>query len=303
MNKRTAFLFPGQGSQYAGMFEPIKECSIAKDFLSQFEEKLHYRFDALDDEALQQTHITQPALYTMSAIYAALLKEEGIIPQFVAGHSLGEFSGLLAAGFFSFQDGLDIVTLRGKLMQEVSRQSAGKMAAIIGLPTGTVVEICSECSQYGVISAVNFNSPSQTVISGQTEALQKACELAKASKAKLVIPLSVSAAFHSPLMEPLRDEFGKAFQTVALSDATIPVIQNVDALPHQQRQIIVENLISQLHKPVLWQNSIETLLQLGVNHFVEVGPKKVLAGLIKHLPFPVLVSEEWMKSKGTNNGH
>jgi len=298
MNKKTAFLFPGQGSQYAGMFDLVKDTSVAKDYIAQFEDRLHYRFDSFKEEALQQTWVTQPALFTMSAIYTTLLKEEGICPQFVAGHSLGEFSALLAAQFFSFQDGLATVCLRGKLMQEVSSHSEGKMAAIIGLPREIVVSICEECSVFGIVSAVNFNSPNQTVISGQTDALQKACELAKASKAKLVVPLSVSAAFHSSLMEPLREPFGKAFQSISLSDASVPVIQNVDALPHQQKQIIVENLISQLHKPVLWQDSIETLLSLGVNTFIEAGPKKVLTGLMKHLPFQTLPSEEWIKAKG-----
>ena len=303
MNKRTAFLFPGQGSQYAGMFEPVKQYQIAKDFISQYEDQLHYRFNNLTEEELQQTHITQPALYTMSAIYTSLLKEEGIIPHYVAGHSLGEFSALYAAGFFSFADGLSIVTLRGKLMQEVANQSTGKMAAIIGLPRNTIVEICAECSQYGVVSAVNFNSPMQTVISGQTEALQKACELAKASKAKLVVPLAVSAAFHSRLMTPLREPFRKALHSLTLHDTAIPIIQNVDALPHQQHQVIAENLISQLHQPVLWQDSIETLLSLGVTYFVEAGPKKVLAGLMKLLPFQMVISEEWVKVKGTTNDH
>jgi [acyl-carrier-protein] S-malonyltransferase len=303
MNNRIAFLFPGQGSQYAGMFEPVKHCQIAKDYIAQFENQLHYRFDTLKEEELQQTHITQPALYTMSAIYSSLLKEEGIIPHFVAGHSLGEFSALFAAGFFSFYDGLSIVTYRGKLMQEVANQSTGKMAAIIGLPRTTIIEICAECSQYGIVSAVNFNSPTQTVISGQSEALQKACELAKASKAKLVVPLAVSAAFHSQLMAPLRDPFEKTLQSLALHDTNIPIIQNVDAQPHQQKQVIVENLISQLHKPVLWQDSIDTLISLGVNYFVEAGPKKVLTGLMKLLPFQMVISEEWMKAKGTTNGH
>lgn len=298
MNKKTAFLFPGQGSQYAGMFDLVKDTSVAKQYIAQFEDRLHYRFDSLQEERLQQTEVTQPALFTMSAIYTTLLMEEGICPQFVAGHSLGEFSAILAAQFFSFEEGLAVVSLRGKLMQQSSSHSEGKMAAIIGLPRETVVSICEECSAYGVVSAVNFNSSNQTVISGQTEALQKACERAKALKARLVIPLAVSAAFHSSLMEPLREPFRKAFQSISLSDASIPVIQNVDALPHQQKQIIVENLISQLHKPVLWQNSIDTLLSLGVNTFVEAGPKKVLTGLIKHLPFQILSSEEWIKAKG-----
>jgi [acyl-carrier-protein] S-malonyltransferase len=188
-------------------------------------------------------------------------------------------------------------------MQEVSNQSTGKMAAIIGLPRTTVVDICAECSQYGIVSAVNFNSPMQTVISGQTEALQKACELAKASKAKLVVPLAVSAAFHSQLMTPLREPFGKALQSLTLHDTAIPIIQNVDALPHQQHQVITENLISQLHQPVLWQDTIDTLLSLGVNYFVEAGPKKVLTGLMKLLPFQIVISEEWVKAKGTTNDH
>lgn len=298
MTMKTAFLFPGQGSQYAGMFEHVKHEACAKELMDQFEQQLHFRFDSLSDEELQQTHITQPALYTMSAIYFTLFKEAGILPDFVAGHSLGEFSALYAAGFYSFADGLSIVSLRGKLMQEVSKHSSGKMAAIIGLPKDTVLDLCEACSQIGMVKAVNFNSPLQTVISGQPEAIARACEMAKTAKAKLVVPLPVSAAFHSPWMEPLRTPFREAFQNIALQDAQIPVIQNVDAQPHQQKQVIVENLVSQLHYPVLWVDSVDKLIALGARKFVEIGPKKVLTGLMKPLPFSVVISEEWIKMKG-----
>lgn len=297
MRIKTAFLFPGQGSQYVGMFEHIRHENCAKDFMDQFEHHLHVRFDSLSDDELQQTQFTQPALYTMSAIYFTLFQEAGILPDFVAGHSLGEFSALYAAGFFSFADGLSIVSIRGKLMQEVSRQSAGKMAAIIGLERDAVLDICNDCSQVGLVKAVNFNAPLQTVISGQPEAVIKACEMAKTAKAKLVVSLPVSAAFHSPYMEPLRTPFREAFRNMALMDAKIPVIQNMDAQPHQQKQVIVENLISQLHSPVLWVDTIEKLIALGARSFVESGPKKVLTGLMKLLPYPVVVSEEWIKNE------
>lgn len=184
-------------------------------------------------------------------------------------------------------------------MQEVSTHSSGKMAAIIGLPKDTVLDLCEVCNQIGMVKAVNFNSPMQTVISGQPEAVAKACEMAKTAKAKLVVPLPVSAAFHSPFMEPLREPFREAFHDIALTDPKIPIIQNVDAQPHQQKQIIVENLISQLHSPVLWVDSIDKLIALGARQFIEIGPKKVLAGLMKLLPYRVVVSEEWIKNERT----
>lgn len=278
---KVAFIFPGQGSHYKGMFEKVAKFEVAKKYLEIFKRILGYSFENMTDEELLPTRITQPTLYTMSAIHFEILKELGFNPFIVAGHSLGEFSALFASEFFSFENGLIIVSYRGEIMEEVSKTIPGGMAAIIGLNEEEVCEICSKFSNSGVIEPVNFNSPDQIVISGTIDALDKACELAKEKGAKMVKKLNVSAPFHSSMMRPIREKFEKKLSEFNFSKPKFPIVQNYDGEVHSDPLIIKRNLILQLSNPVLWNKSLETMKARGVREFIEVGPKKVLTNICK----------------------
>jgi [acyl-carrier-protein] S-malonyltransferase len=290
---KTAFIFPGQGSQYVGMgrdfFENDPESRALfrhADALLGFELST-LCFDGPEEE-LRQTCNTQPAIFLQSMV--ALRKMTGRKPDMVAGHSLGEYSALVAAGALSFEDGLQLVRLRGELMQKAGEEQRGTMAAIVGLLPETVEAICAEASSAGIIQPANFNSPGQIVISGSVEGVRKAMELAKARGAKLVKELVVSGAFHSPLMASARDGLRKKLDETPLQDAAIPVYTNVAAEPVTKAEELRDMLSRQLTHPVRWEESIIHMVRDGADSFVEIGPGKVLQGLVKRIAAHVAVS-------------
>jgi [acyl-carrier-protein] S-malonyltransferase len=296
MNK-VAFIFPGQGSQYEGMIEPIRDFQITQYYLDEFQKILGYRFEDLTNEEMLPTNITQPVLFTVSCIYFEILKEKGYKPFILAGHSLGEYSALYAAGFFTYETGLQIVTARGLLMSQINQETPGKMAALIGSNETLVKEICMECSKIGVCESVNYNSLEQTIISGQIEAIDFACKMAKEKGIKLVIPLQVSAPFHSSLMQKMAVCFSDELEHHRFESPKIPIVQNFDANVHQEPTRIKKNLVLQLDHPVMWRQSIEELMNRGVKEIVEVGPKKVLTGLLKKTNVKALAVEDLLQNK------
>ena len=232
------------------------------------------------DEQLKQTNVTQPAVFLHSVITALCLGEE-FNPSMVAGHSLGEFSALVAAGAISFEDGLKLVAARANAMQKACEANPGLMAAIIGLPDEKVEEICAEVSADGeVVVAANYNCPGQLVISGTVNAINKACEALKAAGAKRALPLKVGGAFHSPLMQPAKDELQAAIEQTQFSAPKFPVYQNVDGKPHTDPEEIKQNLIAQLTSSVRWTSSVQNMIADGADDFTECGPGKALQGMI-----------------------
>jgi len=285
---KTAFIFPGQASQYVGMGKDLYEkYDIAKNYYDQANDILGFdlktiSFSGPEDE-LKQTKTTQPAIFVVSVIVYELLKAKGFKPDFVAGHSLGEYAALVAAGVVSFKDALEIVKLRGAEMQKAGENNPGTMAAVVGLTSQQVIEVCKKAETAGIVQAANFNSPAQTVISGSVAGVQEAMKTAKESGAKIVKELVVSGAFHSPLMssavEPLKAELAaKVF-----NNAEITVIPNVTALPNRSASEMKELLVMQVTAPVKWSESVELMIKEGVTRFVEVGPGKVLQGLVKSI--------------------
>jgi [acyl-carrier-protein] S-malonyltransferase len=293
---RIAFIFPGQGSQYEGMIDPIRNHNITQKFLDEFHQILGYRVEDLSEDELLPTNITQPALFTVSCIYHEILKEKGYQPFIVAGHSLGEFSALYASGFFTFKTGLQIVTIRGSLMSQINEETPGKMVAIIGLTEKIVEDTCLEANKMGIVEAVNYNSLQQTIISGEIEAVDFACQIAKQKGAKLIIPLKVSAPFHSSLMQKMAERFSIELEQIKIEPPKLPIIQNYDGQIHQNSEMIKQNLVLQLYHPVLWRQSMEELINRGVQEVIEVGPKKVLSGLLKKVNVTVVSSEDFVKT-------
>ncbi len=296
MNDQTAFIFPGQGSQYHGMADSLKEWAPAKPFFDEFKHQLGYDFTSMSDEELSITQVTQPSLFTISCIHFEYLASLGYSPIITAGHSLGEYSAMYAAGAFSFADGLSLVAYRGKLMHEVSLKDAGKMAAIIGLDYEQVCMVCSECSQKGeIVEAVNINAKNQTVISGNHQAVETACLKAKEAGAKRAIVLPVSAPFHSSIMRNIREDFIKKIEQVSFQRPKFMVVQNVDGKVHQDPMRLKQNLIMQLYSPVRWVDCMKELGYRGAKTFIECGPKKVLSSLGKNMGLEILSSEELIK--------
>ena len=279
-----AFVFPGQGSQYVGMSKKIPDSSLKKELFTKASEILEFDLLELCDngpnEKLTSTENTQPALFTVSSIYDLMLKDKKIKPDFVAGHSLGEYSALFSAGVFGFEDGIKLVRKRGLLMKEASEKAPGKMLAVIGLSDDKINDIVKEASNFGVIVAANFNSPGQVVLSGSDSAINEAVTIAKKYGARLAKVLNVSAPFHSPLMSPIIEEMSRYIDSVNFKDPEIPIIQNVTGEVITDISEIKENLKKQLTRAVLWTKSILTMQKNGVNEFYEVGPKNVLKGLI-----------------------
>lgn len=280
----VAYVFPGQGAQFVGMGKELYESnSKAKELFDQANEILGYRITDVmfegTDEDLKQTKVTQPAVFLHSVITALCM--EDFHPAMVAGHSLGEFSALVAAGALRFEDGLRLVYARAMAMQKACEATPSTMAAIIKLPDETIEKICAEISaEGGVVVPANYNSPGQVVISGSVESVKEACAKLKEAGAKRALPLAVGGAFHSPLMEPARLELAEAIEAAPIVAPICPVYQNVDALPHTDPIEIKNNLLKQLTSPVRWTQSVQNMISDGMTDFVECGPGEVLAGLI-----------------------
>lgn len=283
-----AFVFPGQGAQFVGMGKDLYENSpLAKELFEKANEILGYRITDImfegTDEDLRQTKVTQPAVFLHSVISALCMGEESK-PEMTAGHSLGEFSALVAAGALSFEDGLKLVYARAMAMQKACEARPSTMAAIIALPDEKVEEICASVAAEGeVCVAANYNCPGQIVISGSIEGINKACELMKAAGAKRALPLKVGGAFHSPLMEPAKVELETAIKSTEFHTPKCPIYQNVDAKPHTDPEEIKANLVAQLTASVRWTQTVQNMIADGADDFTECGPGAVLQGLIKKI--------------------
>ena len=281
-----AFVFPGQGSQYCGMGRDIFEAfPAARTMMERANELLGYSITDImfsgSEEELRQTKYTQPAIFLHSIAVATLIGSKDIT--MTAGHSLGEYTALCFAGAIGFDDALRIVAKRGDLMQNAGKQNPGTMAAIIGMPDNALDSLLAEAGREGIIQAANFNSPGQVVLSGDIAAVKKAVELAPSKGSRMAKELVVSGAFHSPLMKPAEQELSAALDQIDIQPATIPVCMNAIAQPVTSAAEIRKNLILQLTSSVLWTQSIESMIQSGITEFVEIGPQKVLQGLIKRI--------------------
>ena len=280
-----AYGFPGQGAQFPGMGRDLYEKSpLAKELFGRADSILGFSITSLmfggTEDDLKQTRVTQPAIFLHSTILAAVL-QDSFKPEMVAGHSLGEFSALVANRALSFEDGLILVSKRAAAMQKACEASPSTMAAIIGLEDELVEEVCSSVS--GTVVPANYNSPGQIVISGSVDSVDKAVEILKGKGAKMAVRLAVGGAFHSPLMEPARKELEEAIRLTNFSRPVCPVYQNVNASPATDPEIIKANLVAQLTSPVKWTQSVKNMIAGGASSFTEVGPGKVLQGLIRKI--------------------
>ena len=287
-----AFVFPGQGAHFVGMGKDLYDNNpVAREMFEKANEILGFRITDLmfegTDEDLRQTKVTQPAIFLHSVILAKTLGEE-FKPEMTAGHSLGEFSALVAAGALSFEDGLRLVSARAQAMQKACELKPSTMAAVLALPDEKVEEICAGID--GIVVCANYNCPGQLVISGEEPAIDAACEQLLAAGAKRALKLKVGGAFHSPCMEPARAELAEAIEKTVFSVPVCPVYQNVDARPHTDPAEIKANLVAQLTAPVRWTQSVQNMVADGATEFVELGPGKVLQGLVAKISREVTIS-------------
>lgn len=285
MNMKTAYVFPGQGAQFSGMGKDLYDNSLkAREMMERANEILGFRITDImfsgSDEDLRATKVTQPAIF-LHSVCLALCSDDLPAPDMVGGHSLGEFSALVACGAVDFESALRLVAVRASEMQKCCEDNPGGMAAIIGLPNEKVEEICAGIS--GIVIPANYNCNGQVVISGEKQAVEAACEAMKAAGAKRALPLSVSGAFHSPLMEAARVELGKAIEKTEVRTPSCPIYQNVTAKPETDPARIKDNLLQQLTSPVKWTQTVENMLADGATIFRELGPGNVLQGLIKRI--------------------
>ena len=282
------WLFPGQGSQYVGMGLDLKENSEkAKEYFDISNEIMNCDIQSIifngPGELLKKTEYTQPAIYIVSVITGYLLIDKGLKPTALAGHSLGEYSALAIGGAFDFTTGLKLVKSRSENMANAGMEKSGTMAALVGLDDKTVTNLCKSYEGNGVVVPANFNSPGQVVISGSIDAVEWVIKSSKDAGARMAVELNVSGAFHSPLMSPARENLAEMINSLEISDTVYPVFTNVDAKPVTKAIDIKSSLIQQLENPVLWAKSILEMKNKGINHFIEVGPGKVLQGLNKRI--------------------
>jgi [acyl-carrier-protein] S-malonyltransferase len=286
--KPTAFIFPGQGSQYVGMGKDLFEnFSVAKRVFEEADDTLHFSVSSLcfkgPEDALKLTENTQPAILTTSVGALRVLEaEKGLTPQLTAGHSLGEYSALVASGALSFPEAVKTVRLRGKFMQEAVPVGEGAMAAVLGMEREQIEELCEACSSGEVLAPANFNCPGQIVIAGHSKAVERAIERIKQGGKKAVL-LPVSAPFHSPLMKPAGERLEKALEQISVRDLKIPVVTNVEAEVNNSKDKVKGLLVAQVSSPVRWEESMKKMIEKGVEQVLEIGPGKVLSGLMKRI--------------------
>jgi len=285
----TAYIFPGQGSQHVGMGKLLCEAfPESREIFERADEALGEKLSALcwsgPEEALKQTANQQPAILTTSiAAWAAFAKRSALKPAYFAGHSLGEYSALVASKALSFEDAVRVVRARGRLMQEAVPEGVGAMAVVLGVEVAVIKNICREAAQGQVLSPANYNEPNQTVIAGDTAAVERAGELLKAAGARRVLRLPVSAPFHCPLMLPVKDRFAEVLKQICFAEPVAPIVTNVEALPNANPSRMCELLLEQVAAPVRWTESMEFLSREGITQMIEFGPGKVLSGLVKRI--------------------